>query len=438
MSLDDFAEGARLRASGNLSRRKFMSRLVAGGMTASAAYAFLNATEGATAAAAPLSTAIVYGGAPSAPQSLTAAVAPVVGSGQVRLSWAPPSSNGGTAITGYLIQRLSNGTWDQVGTTAATTFMLTGLANGTTYSFRVLARNADGFTSPPATVNAVPRGVPSAPGALRAAPGNHQVTLSWLLPASNGAPITRYVVQRLVSGTWAQTGVTTARSFTVTGLSNGTPYSFRVLATNAIGNSAPSNPVNAVPRTVPSAPGSLRAVPGNGRVTLSWLLPASNGGSAVTDFVIQQSLNGVAWTTITDPVRTLPTHTVTGLTNGRRYYFRVLAKNVAGVGPASNVANAIPRTVPLAPVLRAAPRTRGALLTWTPPASNGGAAITRYVLQRSTSPTTGWVNVSTTLPASARSFTATGLRTGTRYYFRLGAVNAAGTGPWSTTNVVPQ
>ena len=81
---------------------------------------------------------------------------------------------------------------------------------------------------------------------------------------------------------------------------------------------------------------------------LSWLPPASNGGSAVTDYIIQRSANGTSgWVTINDGVRTTPTsYTVTGLVNGTKYYFRVLAKNAIGTSASSNVVNAIPRTVP--------------------------------------------------------------------------------------------
>ena len=230
-------------------------------------------------------------------------------------------------------------------------------------------------------------------------------------------------------------GVRTTTSYTVTGLTNGTRYYFRVLAKNVAGNSAWSNTANAIPRTKPSAPRSLTAAPTNlsGQVRLSWLLPASNGGAAITDYIIQRSANGTSsWVTINDGVRTTRTYTVTGLANGTRYYFRVLARNAAGTGVACNVTNAIPRTKPSAPALRATRGNARVTLAWTPPTSNGGSAITRYVLQRSTSPTSGWVNLSTTIPATTRSFTATGLLNGTRYYFRIAAVNAAGTGPWSS------
>ena len=103
---------------------------------------------------------------------------------------------------------------------------------------------------------------------------------------------------------------------------------------------------------MPTAPRSLAAAPTNvsGQVRLTWLAPASNGGSAVTDYIIQRSPNGTTgWVTISDGVNTNTTYTVTGLINGTRYYFRVYAHNAAGNGPASNVANAIPRTLPTAP-----------------------------------------------------------------------------------------
>ena len=60
---------------------------------------------------------------------------------------------------------------------------------------------------------------------------------------------------------------------------------------------------------------------------LSWLLPASNGGLAITDYIIQRSPNGTSsWVTVNDGVRTTTIYTVAGLTNGTRYYFRVLAR----------------------------------------------------------------------------------------------------------------
>ena len=166
-------------------------------------------------------------------------------------------------------------------------------------------------------------------------------------------------------------GVRTTTTYTVTGLANGTRYYFRVFARNAAGSRALEQRRHAIPRTVPSAPRTLTATPTNvsGQVRLSWLAPASNGGSAITDYLIQRSPNGTTgWVTISDGVRTTTTHTVTGLTNGTRYYFRVFARNAAGYSPTSAVVNAIPRTLPGAPVnLAAFADFEGYLLMWTRP-----------------------------------------------------------------------
>jgi hypothetical protein len=64
VSNNEFEEHARRYASGHLSRRQFVNRLVAGGMTASAALAFLSATGGSTASAAPGGSAALYGTPP--------------------------------------------------------------------------------------------------------------------------------------------------------------------------------------------------------------------------------------------------------------------------------------------------------------------------------------------------------------------------------------
>jgi predicted phage tail protein len=382
---------------------------------------------------------------PTAPRALAA----TPGNGRVVLKWLAPSSNGGAAVTDYIIQRrIGTGAWATVNDGAGTQLTRTviGLTNGTTYQFRVLAKNSAGTSPVSNTVNTIPRTVPSAPRSLTATPDNGRVTLKWLAPASNGgAAVTDFVIQRSSNGTngWVTVndGVRTATSYTVTGLTNGTRYYFRVLAKNAAGNSTWSTAANTIPRTVPSAPRSLTAAPTNvsGQIRLSWSLPATNGGSAITDYIVQRSPNGTSsWVTINDGVRTTTNHTVSGLTNGARYHFRVLAKNAAGTGATSNTVNQVPRTVPSAPVLRASAGNARVTLSWTPPTSIGGSPISRYVLQRSTSATSGWTNLSTSIPATSRSYTATGLTNGRRYYFRLSAINAAGTGAWSApTSAVP-
>ena len=140
------------------------------------------------------------------------------------------------------------------------------------------------------------------------------------------------------------------------------------------------------------------------------MLPASNGGVGVTDYIIQRSPNGTSgWVTINDGVRTTTSYTVTGLVNGTRYYFRVLAKNATGNSSASNVVNAVPRTVPAAPSgLRATARVRSVTLTWNAPAT-GGSPITDYVIQRSTNGTT-WTTVADGVSTPA-TYTVTGLTT---------------------------
>jgi hypothetical protein len=67
-------------------------------------------------------------------------------------------------------------------------------------------------------------------------------------------------------------------------------------------------------------------------------------------------------------------------------------------------------------------------LTWRAPATTGGAPVTDYVVQRSTHATRGWVTVRDGV-STKRTAAVTGLRNRTRYFFRVAAKNAAGTGP---------
>ena len=211
---------------------------------------------------------------------------------------------------------------------------VTGLTNGTAYTFRVAAVNAAG-TGMYSVVSAAvtPFTTPDAPTAVAGVVGNTQVVVSWTAPADNGgSAIIQYQVSYAPQGsndygTWSTATATqsSSASFTVTGLTNGTSYKFKVAATNAAGDGSYSTSSSAVSAyTTPDAPTSVTGTAGEGEVALSWAAPASNGGNSITDYVIQYSSNnGALWTTFSDGTSTSTSTTITGLTNGTSYLFRV-------------------------------------------------------------------------------------------------------------------
>jgi len=101
-------------------------------------------------------------------------------------------------------------------------------------------------------------GAPAAPVLASATPGDRQVTLAWTAPADNGSPLTGYTVSGMPSGGCSVPA--TATGCTVTGLTNGTPYTFTLTATNALGPSQASAPLGATP-LAQAVPGDATAVP---------------------------------------------------------------------------------------------------------------------------------------------------------------------------------
>ncbi|NDE16566.1 fibronectin type III domain-containing protein [bacterium] len=98
---------------------------------------------------------------------------------------------------------------------------------------------------------------------------------------------------------------------------------------------------------VQGAPTSVAGTAGNTQVSLAWTAPASNGGSAVSDYAIRYSGdNGLTWTVFNDSVSTLTSATVTGLTNGTGYIFQVAAVNGAGTGSWSTSSAVVTPQVP--------------------------------------------------------------------------------------------
>ena len=350
---------------------------------------------------------------PNAPNAVTGAP----GDKQVTVSWTPPTDDGGATITGYTATAAPGG---QTCTTSTTSCTVEGLTNGQPYTFIVVATNAVGdspasLPSDPVT----PRTTPNAPNAVTGAPGDKQVTVSWTPPTDNGgSSVTQYQVTAAPGG---QTCTTSTTSCTVEGLTNGQPYTFTVVATNAVGDSPASGPADPVtPRSTAGAPSAVSGTPGDKQVKVSWTAPGDNGGSSVTQYQVTASTNGATCTTGGTSC------TVEGLANGQPYTFTVVATNDAGDSPASDPSDPVtPRTVPSAPIgVTAGPRGPGeATVGWLAPSSDGGATITGYTATASPG--------GATCTTSGTSCTISGLNPGGTYTFYVVATNIAGDGPAS-------
>jgi len=179
--------------------------------------------------------------------------------------------------------------------------------------------------------------------------------------------------------------------------------------------------VTLVIRNNPDAPKAPKAAEGDASATVSFTAPSSNN-SPIIDYTIR-------WTGGTQVVTSAGTHTITGLTNGSSYDFAVTARNAMGNSSESAGSNTVtPYGRPGAPAsatLKAPGQGTGELsLTWAPPGSNGGRAVTRYNYEWIQG---GAANGSTD---GSRSATATGT-VNKQYQFKVQACNARDCGPWT-------
>jgi type II secretory pathway pseudopilin PulG/sugar lactone lactonase YvrE len=189
--------------------------------------------------------------------------------------------------------------------------------------------------------------VPGVPNLTSVVSGNGQATLNWTAPSSDGgSSITNYEIYRSTSSGsetfLAEVG--NVLTYTNTSLTNGTTYYYKVAAKNSVGIGSQSNEMSVVLAPIaPSAPQSLSATNGNQQVTLNWLVPTDNGGSAVTNYEIYRSTSsGGEGSTPIAEVGNVLTYTNTGLTNDTTYYYKVAAKNSVGIGSQSNEISGIP------------------------------------------------------------------------------------------------
>ncbi len=393
--------------------------------------------------------------APS-PPSAPAGVAATAGDSQVSISWNAVS--GATSYNLYLASQsgitksnyatLTDGA-KQTGVTSP--YIKTGLTNGKTYYFIVTAVNANGESVESTEVSATPTlAIPAAPSGVTAVAGDGQVIISWNtvggatsynLYMASQTGVTKSNYSTLTDG-MKQIAVTTP--YTHIGLTNDKTYYFVVTAVNSSGESAESTQVFATPSvTPPSAPAGVTATAANGRVTLTWnsvtgatsynLYMASQSGVTKTNYA--SLTDGAKLTGVTSP------YAKTGLTNGKTYYFVIVAVNAGGESTESTQASATPYAPPNAPIglTATAKSTPQATLSWTA-ATQGTYAISSYNVYRSATSGSGYAKINTTA-VTATTYTDTTVSNNTTYYYVARAIDAqnneSGNSNEATANIPP-
>jgi pre-peptidase/fibronectin type III domain protein len=282
---------------------------------------------------------------------------------QASLSWV----DNATGETAYVVERRSDiaTQWVSIASLAANSrsYIDAAVADGRVYEYRVKA--TDGVNSSDFSNIAGTTFVPTAPSNLTAqATSGTRVDLAW----SNISGELGYKIERLIAGgAWTQIGTTSADVTTHadnTAQPN-TSYQYRVRAHNYGGDSAysPAVSITTPSGTIspPAAPISLSGVAVSGRqINLHWYDQSNNEQG----FLIQRSIDGASWTTITSVAANVTSIADFSVNRRTSYYYRVLAFNQAG---ASDPTNVVRVTTPrFAPAFEAADALYAAETNWRP------------------------------------------------------------------------
>jgi hypothetical protein len=259
---------------------------------------------------------------PAAPTGLTAAA---LSGTEILLAWTDKSDN----ELSFRVEQQINGSFQEIQTTAAnaTSAHVTGLTAGATYSFRVRAANATGFSAYTGTATATTPGTSSGPlnpptNLTASATSTTAIQLAW---SDNSTNESSFLIEKLVNGVFTQFKTVGANITTtsVSGLTPGALYTFRVRAATSTDKSAYSNTASATtPTSLLTAPTGLRVtIVSNTTVDLTWL-DTSQGES---EFRIERRLGYGAFGEIRQVGANVVTTRISGLTPGQAYGFRVRA-----------------------------------------------------------------------------------------------------------------
>lgn len=363
-------------------------------------------------------------GEPSAPMVVTV----VSGPGFNQVSWSASTDTGGIPLTGYLVYRSDTpgGEVLLADTGLNLSYNDTSVVNGQTYYYIVKASNGIYEGASSNEVQGTPHTTPSVPEQIQAAPGLKNITVSWVAPYDGGSTIDGYLLEYGTSvddlSHSALTGNVT--EYTLSGLFDGTFYSFKISAHNSAGFGQPSTIFQERTFGPPAAP-IVAVASGLSFVNITWSVPPSD--APITGYkIFRGTISGAleAYATVNDT----SFFNDTMVTSGQDHFYAVAALSDAGEGAMSDEIIAHPTSLPavITDLLgQAGPMS--VTLSWTPPA-DGGSAITAYNVYRGTE-AGSLVRLTTVTGVTYKDTSAV---PGTAYVYAVSAVNANGEGERST------
>uniref|UniRef100_A0A669QBC2 Myomesin 2 n=1 Tax=Phasianus colchicus TaxID=9054 RepID=A0A669QBC2_PHACC len=317
-------------------------------------------------------------------------------------------------------------------------YTVTGLVPDAEYQFRVVAQNEIGESeASPASEPVVYK--PSQPGEIEITSiSKDSITMEWERPESDGGKeILGYWVEYRQSGesTWKKCNkeLIKDRQFTVGGLLEATEYEFRVFAENQTGLNAAFCLTDKPDK--PEGPIIIESVLKNS-VVISWKPPEDDGGAMITNYIIEkrEAKEGAEWELVSSSISGT-TCRIVNLTENAGYYFRVSAQNTYGISEALEVSS----VVVMKPPFGNAVTKDSCVVSWKPPASDGGAKIRTYYLEKREKKQNKWISV-TTDEIRETVFSVKDLIEGLEYEFRVKCENLGGESEWSEVSqpVIPK
>ena len=361
----------------------------------------------------------------------------------IDLSWDAPASVGASDITGYRIEVSTDGSaWSElVASQTARTYRHSGLSPGTTRHYRVRAINSVGngdWTTAQATTASL-SGPSAPPDFTVAADGRTAFDLSWGVPTDNGgAAITGYRIEVSVDGgtNWSQLVASqtgrTSRHSGFPDITGATTRHYRVRGINSVGGGTWATAQATIPALARASVvrNLSSAADGRNAVDLSWDAPAEDGGTPVTGYRIETSLDGTNWSLLSLLVATSFRHT--GIAAATTLQYRVGALNRVGLGPwalTQATTDPLERPGPVRDFTALAEGRTVIALSWEAPEEDGGTPVTGYRIEVSEDGL-AWSELVASL--SGRTYRHVDLEPDTTRHYRVRATNSVGPGDWVT------